>query len=81
MKALSHLLLVLVGVATGAMAGLIGGIVLIDTMLGNPACEPDEGAGCGAAVVFLAVVIGMPTGMLAGGLTTNRLIRRRDRIS
>jgi hypothetical protein len=63
------------GILFGGCLGLIGVLAMADWALGGPGCEPEEGAGCGAAVVFIAAVFGLPLGGILGGIAAYRLRR------
>jgi hypothetical protein len=69
----------LVWIALGAIVG--GVVTFICTFLiadwagGAPACEPDEAAGCGAAVVFGAITVSVLIGIPGGAIGANTLAR------
>ncbi|WP_188967629.1 hypothetical protein [Neoroseomonas lacus] len=58
-----------------AGAAFVGFIVIVVRVLDGSACEPDEAAGCGASVVFLAAFLGLPLGTIFGGIAATRLIQ------
>jgi hypothetical protein len=77
-----QVLWVAVGILLGAGVLSIAAIMLLDWVLGGPACEPDDAIGCGAALVLLAAAFALPVGSLFGGcaaiLLFNRLLGDRQ---
>jgi hypothetical protein len=59
----------------GGIAAFISTVLIADWASGGPACEPDEAAGCGAAVVLGAIVVSGLIGIPGGAIGANALVR------
>jgi hypothetical protein len=70
----------LVWIGLGSVAGAVSlftaSLFAADWALGAPACEPDEAVGCGVSVVLLALLLGLPSGAVLGGVGASRLHHR-----
>lgn len=70
-----HVVVVAVGMALGAVAGLVGAVAWHDSGPERP-CEPRDGEGCAGGMGLLVVAFGMPLGGMAGAAVAHRLMRR-----